>query len=337
MPEPLVIVSNRGPVGFRRASGALEHDPRRRRSRHARCARSSTATRCRGWRAPSSDGRPRGRGGGRAYRAARRRRRRSDSTSSSTTRRSSRRFYGVVANPVLWFVQHGLWDLKHDPDADLGEAWAHGYVEANRALAAPPSKSSTGGPRHLSSSTTTTSTSCRRSSGRRDRRRASRTSSTSRGSVRPTGRCCPARSPAPSTRASSRATASASTPSAGGPRSSRAARRSSRRGDEAEERSHANPIAVDADELESLARSPAVQERRRDLLAVRPEILVLRVDRTDPVEERRPRLRGLRAAARARAGAPRVGSSWSRCSIPRGRRFPSTWTTGAPPRRRRRP
>ena len=23
-----------------------------------------------------------------------------------------RLFYGVVANPVLWFVQHGLWDLS---------------------------------------------------------------------------------------------------------------------------------------------------------------------------------------------------------------------------------
>ena len=37
-----------------------------------------------------------------------------------------RLFYGVVANPVLWFVQHGLWDLKHDADADLGVAWRDG-------------------------------------------------------------------------------------------------------------------------------------------------------------------------------------------------------------------
>ena len=32
-------------------------------------------------------------------------------------------FYDVVANPVLWFVQHGLWELKHDPDADLTGPW----------------------------------------------------------------------------------------------------------------------------------------------------------------------------------------------------------------------
>ena len=46
-----------------------------------------------------------------------------------------RLFYGVVSNPVLWFVQHGLWSLKHDPDADLTVPWRDGYVVANRALA----------------------------------------------------------------------------------------------------------------------------------------------------------------------------------------------------------
>ena len=35
-----------------------------------------------------------------------------------------RLFYTVVANPVLWFVQHGLWDLKRDPDADLARPGA---------------------------------------------------------------------------------------------------------------------------------------------------------------------------------------------------------------------
>ena len=28
-------------------------------------------------------------------------------------------YYNVVANPALWFVQHGLWELKHDPGDDL--------------------------------------------------------------------------------------------------------------------------------------------------------------------------------------------------------------------------
>jgi trehalose 6-phosphate synthase len=37
---------------------------------------------------------------------------------------------------VLWFVQHGLWDLKHDPDADLTGPWREGYAVVNEAFAA---------------------------------------------------------------------------------------------------------------------------------------------------------------------------------------------------------
>ena len=44
-------------------------------------------------------------------------------------------YYNVVANPALWFVQHGLWELKHDPTHDLGCAWNEGYVAVNRAFA----------------------------------------------------------------------------------------------------------------------------------------------------------------------------------------------------------
>jgi trehalose 6-phosphate synthase len=45
-------------------------------------------------------------------------------------------FYNVVANPVLWFVQHGLWTLKHDPEADLTTPWRDGYAVVNDAFAA---------------------------------------------------------------------------------------------------------------------------------------------------------------------------------------------------------
>jgi trehalose 6-phosphate synthase len=45
-------------------------------------------------------------------------------------------YYNVVANPTLWFVQHGLWDRKHDPDRDLERAWEDGYVAVNEAFAA---------------------------------------------------------------------------------------------------------------------------------------------------------------------------------------------------------
>ena len=44
-------------------------------------------------------------------------------------------YYNVIANPALWFVQHGLWDRKHDPDHDLGCAWDEGYVPVNRTFA----------------------------------------------------------------------------------------------------------------------------------------------------------------------------------------------------------
>ena len=46
-----------------------------------------------------------------------------------------RLFYDVVANPVLWFVQHGLWDCMLDPDADLLGPWRDGYVAVNAAFA----------------------------------------------------------------------------------------------------------------------------------------------------------------------------------------------------------
>ena len=44
-------------------------------------------------------------------------------------------FYDVMANPVLWFVQHGLWALKQDPEADLSEAWSAGYARVNEGFA----------------------------------------------------------------------------------------------------------------------------------------------------------------------------------------------------------
>jgi trehalose 6-phosphate synthase len=48
------------------------------------------------------------------------------------------RFYNVMANPTLWFVQHYLWGLGSAPDfgPELHEAWSDGYVPVNEALAA---------------------------------------------------------------------------------------------------------------------------------------------------------------------------------------------------------
>jgi trehalose 6-phosphate synthase len=47
-------------------------------------------------------------------------------------------FYNVVSNPMLWFVHHSLWQLPYTPrvDAAFHRAWEHGYVTVNEAFAA---------------------------------------------------------------------------------------------------------------------------------------------------------------------------------------------------------
>ncbi|MBX5468400.1 MAG: trehalose-6-phosphate synthase [Thermoleophilaceae bacterium] len=48
------------------------------------------------------------------------------------------RFYNVVANPLLWFIQHYLWDLSNAPDIRRNEveAYENGYCAVNADLAA---------------------------------------------------------------------------------------------------------------------------------------------------------------------------------------------------------
>ena len=45
------------------------------------------------------------------------------------------RYYNVVANPTLWFLQHDLWELLEDRGDDLVRAWEDGYVPVNHAFA----------------------------------------------------------------------------------------------------------------------------------------------------------------------------------------------------------
>ena len=47
------------------------------------------------------------------------------------------RFYRVAANPFLWFLQHRMYAPPYGPnvDAELLEAWRHGYRAANASLA----------------------------------------------------------------------------------------------------------------------------------------------------------------------------------------------------------
>src|SRR5439155_1353944 len=53
------------------------------------------------------------------------------------TREQYHMYYSVIANPVLWFIQHYLWNLAQEPnvDSEIHTAWADGYVEVNRQVA----------------------------------------------------------------------------------------------------------------------------------------------------------------------------------------------------------
>jgi trehalose 6-phosphate synthase len=46
-------------------------------------------------------------------------------------------FYNVVANPMLWFLQHYLWQLAYTPSIDIAlrNAWAEGYARVNEGFA----------------------------------------------------------------------------------------------------------------------------------------------------------------------------------------------------------
>ena len=47
------------------------------------------------------------------------------------------RFYNIIANPILWFIQHYLWDLSNAPDIRQEEldAWDYGYQAVNSDIA----------------------------------------------------------------------------------------------------------------------------------------------------------------------------------------------------------
>jgi len=47
------------------------------------------------------------------------------------------RFYNVIANPILWFIQHYLWDISNAPDIRQEEidAWDYGYQTVNQDIA----------------------------------------------------------------------------------------------------------------------------------------------------------------------------------------------------------
>ncbi|HKY25571.1 MAG TPA: trehalose-6-phosphate synthase [Gaiella sp.] len=281
MGEPLVVVSNRGPVGFRRAEDGTLSTVRG-------AGGLVTALRPlvdRGdvtWVASAMGDVERDLAGDGA---------RDEVSAAGTPFRlrlvphdpeAYRQFYGIVANPVLWFVQHGLWELMHDPAADLTVPWRDGYVAANRALAdaavAELDRRPNAAlyvhdyhlylvPSHVRS-------------------------------ARPKARIAffvhiPWVGPddwavLPPAIAGAVHEGLLACDSVGFHteqwRSAFVAACDALlgRGEDAERVSHANPIAVDTMEFDELAASEAVRARRRELASERPELLVLRVDRTDP-------------------------------------------------------
>lgn len=47
------------------------------------------------------------------------------------------KYYNVISNPLLWFLQHYLWDTPRAPDItkEIWEAWRDGYVSVNKQFA----------------------------------------------------------------------------------------------------------------------------------------------------------------------------------------------------------
>jgi len=50
---------------------------------------------------------------------------------------SYNQFYNVIANPLLWFIQHQMWDSTHNPSItqETWDAWENGYVALNQLFA----------------------------------------------------------------------------------------------------------------------------------------------------------------------------------------------------------
>ena len=55
----------------------------------------------------------------------------------TTPRRAYHKYYNVICNPLLWFLQHYMWNPPYNPtvDASVHDAWQTGYVPVNEAFA----------------------------------------------------------------------------------------------------------------------------------------------------------------------------------------------------------
>ena len=55
----------------------------------------------------------------------------------STPRRVYHKYYNVFCNPLLWFLQHYMWNSPYSPnvDSNVHDAWNNGYVTVNESVA----------------------------------------------------------------------------------------------------------------------------------------------------------------------------------------------------------
>ena len=212
-------------------------------------------------------------------------------------------YYNVIANPVLWFVQHGLWEQKRDPGHDLGCAWDEGYVAVNRVFAdavveeleRQPDAAVLFHDYHLYVAPALVRGRCP------DAAMAHFTH------IPWAGPEAWAVLPERIVRAVHEGLLASDVAGFHTQRWRRAFLDSCRALglDPDERRVTARPISIDPDEFTALATSEPVLERERALVAERPERLIVRVDRTDPSKnvprgfeafrlllERRPDLRG---------------------------------------------
>ena len=55
----------------------------------------------------------------------------------TTEDKAYEQYYNIIANPLLWFIQHQMWNTPRDPsiDSDIWDAWKDGYIAINRQFA----------------------------------------------------------------------------------------------------------------------------------------------------------------------------------------------------------
>ena len=135
MPNPLVLVSNRGPVTFdeqgnvQRGTGGLVTALTGLASHRDAVWVASTMTEADAAKAREHGGKrfivQSPQGGEYAVRLV------------ESDPEAYDRFYNIIANPMLWFIQHYLWDLSNAPDIRRHEveAFEYGYNVVNEDLA----------------------------------------------------------------------------------------------------------------------------------------------------------------------------------------------------------